>query len=104
MVKTIFQLFDPPAAWHGSGGGIFAQCNATVPQVGVQIGAQIYNFSPKDLLNQNVRDIETGTLFRVGLYDAEVGPYILGMTFLNNVVAVFDIGNNEMRFAARNPY
>lgn len=97
-------MFDPPAAWLGSGGASYAPCNATVPQVGVRFGTQTYFFSPKDLLNQNIRDVETGKLCRVGLYDAEVGPYILGMTFLNNVVAVFDIGNNEMRFASRNPY
>lgn len=29
------------------------------------------------------------------------GPFILGDVFLNSVVAVFDIGAGEMRFAAR---
>jgi len=104
MVKPIFQMFDPPAKWHGSGAGNFAPCNATLPKVGVRFGTETYYFSSKDLLKQNVRDVETGTLCLVGLYDAEVGPYILGMSFLNNVVSVFDIGNNEVRFAARNPY
>jgi len=29
------------------------------------------------------------------------GPYILGIAFPQNVVAVFDVGAAEMRFAAR---
>jgi hypothetical protein len=29
------------------------------------------------------------------------GPYILGDVFLQNVLAVFDVGNAEMRFYAR---
>jgi hypothetical protein len=51
-----------------------------------------------------VRDRETGTLCRIGITDSDDGPHVLGITFLTSVVAVFDIGNNEMRFAARKPY
>ena len=97
-------MFDPPAEWYGRGGGIFAPCNATTPRVGMRIGDNTYYFTPSDLLRQNDRDRETGTRCLVGIQDPYVGPYILGLTFLSNVVAVFDIGNQEMRFASRKPY
>ena len=100
----MYNQFDPPAEWHGSGGAWYAQCNATVPKVGIQVGAEVYQISPADLLRQTSRDVETGTLCRVGIMDANVPPYILGLTFLTNVVAVFDVGNDEMRFAKRNKY
>jgi len=31
-------------------------------------------------------------------------PYVIGGTFMKNVVTVFDIGASEMRFAARGVY
>ena len=39
-----------------------------------------------------------------GIDDGGEGPYILGDVFLKNVVAVFDVGASEMRFAAREFY
>lgn len=51
--------------------------------------------SPDDLLRQNARDVETGRLCRVGIMDGDAGPWVLGVTFLSNVVAVFDVGNSE---------
>jgi hypothetical protein len=60
--------------------------------------------SPDDLLRQNARDVETGRLCRVGIVDSGEGPYNLGVTLLANVVAVFDVGNDEIRFATRNKY
>jgi hypothetical protein len=60
--------------------------------------------SPDDLLRQDARDVETGRLCRVGIMDGDAGPWVLGVTFLSNVVAVFDVGNSEMRFAKRGKY
>ena len=97
-------MFDPPAAWYPHGGGIFANCNATTPKVGMRLGDKTFYFSPADLLRQNDRDLETGTKCLLGIQDPYVGPYILGITFLSNVVAVFDVGNQEMRFAQRKDY
>ncbi len=94
-------MFDPPAQWLSSGGAYYAPCNATVPAFGVKIGNQTFFVSQDDMLRQNTRDRETNSLCRVGIIDNEVGPYTLGITFLTNVVAVFDVGNSEMRFAAR---
>ena len=97
-------MFDPPAAWYGAGGAVFAPCNATTPKVGLRIGDQTHYFSHEDLLRQSDRDRETGTLCVVGIQDPYVGPYVLGISFLSNVVAVFDVGAKEMRFASRKAY
>ena len=76
-----------------------------MPAFGVKVGSETYWMSPDDLLRQNARDVETGRLCRVGIMDGgSAGPYVLGVTFLANVVAVFDVGNEEIRFAKRNKY
>ena len=100
----MFNSFDPPAAYSYPDGAWYAQCNSTVPSFGVKLGSQTFYISPEDLLRQSARDQETGTLCRVGLMDSDFGPHVLGVTFLTNVLAVFDVGNNEMRFAARKSY
>lgn len=54
--------------------------------------------SQADMLLQASIDPATG-LCEVGVMDGGMGPYVLGDTFMNNVVSVFDIGAGEMRFA-----
>lgn len=41
---------------------------------------------------------------RIGIVDDDYGPWVLGVTFLTNVLTVFDIGNREVRFASRIAY
>ena len=50
----------------------------------------------EDLILHN----EDGTCLS-GVADAGLGSSILGDVFLRNVLAVFDVGAKEMRFAAR---
>ena len=69
----------------------------------MQIGGSTFYIAPEDLLRQNARD-HSGEFCRVGVTDSDSPPHVLGVTFLSNVVAVFDVGNHEMRFAARNKY
>jgi hypothetical protein len=104
MVETIYNLFDPPAVYLHENGLFYAPCNATAPLFGVQFGSNVYYINPEDLLQQAVRDKATGTLCLIGITDDDDGPHVLGVTFLTNVVAVFDVGNSEIRFAARKPY
>ena len=81
----------------------YARCNATVPAFGVQLGGTTFYMAPEDLLRQSVRD-ETGEWCRIGVTDSDSNVHVLGVTFLTNVVAVFDVGNQEMRFAKRTKY
>jgi hypothetical protein len=104
MAQAVYNLFDPPAQLVHSTGLFYAPCNATIPNFGLQIGNSAFYMSPDDLLRQGARDPETNSLCRVGVTDSDSAPWVLGVTFLANVVAVFDIGNSEMRFAARHQY
>jgi hypothetical protein len=102
---AIFKSFRPPAQFLENEGAWFAPCNVQMARFGVKIGTQqIYWMSPDDLLRKGARDSATGNLCRVGIMDSDTGPHILGVSWLANVVAVFDVGNDEMRFAKRLSY
>lgn len=106
-MNQLYATFDPPAKYMPGTGLFYARCNATVPTFGVQIGTSTFYIEPEDLLRQNVRkqDEDTGEWWcRIGVTDGYSSPWILGVTFLSNVVAVFDVGRNEMRFATRTKY
>jgi len=78
-------------------------CNATVPLFSVQLGGKQLWFDPKDLVDPMYGT--DGRLCAMGVQNGDsLGEYILGMTFLSNVLAVFDVGAGEMRFAQRAPY
>ena len=100
MASDIFALYDPPASFVPEQGGYFAPCDAAVPELSVVIGGHPFRISAADMLLQSQTISSNGsTLCLVGVADGGEGPYILGDTFLNNVVAVFDVGASEMRFA-----
>ena len=103
LVDQLYAAFDPPAQYVRTTGLYFAPCNATAPRFGLEIGGQAFYFAPQDLLRQTVRD-PTGTLCRIGVTDAYSPPFVLGVTFLSNVLAVFDVGKTEMRFVMRKEY
>ena len=42
-------------------------------------------------------DEKTG-LCKTGIEDGGSGPYVLGVTFLGNVVTIFDVENERMQF------
>ncbi|KAK4182961.1 putative eukaryotic aspartyl protease [Podospora australis] len=103
LVQNLYAAFDPPAKYLSTNGLFFALCNATVPKFGVIIGKNTFYFSPDDLLRQTARD-PSGEYCRIGVTDVSGGPYVLGVSWMTNVVAVFDIENTEMRFASRTKY
>jgi hypothetical protein len=86
-----------------TGGLFYALCNATVPNFGVQIGESTFYMAHEDLLRQTARD-PTGEWCRIGVTDTDSPPHVLGVSFLTNVVSVFDVRQGEMRFAARRKY
>lgn len=71
-------------------------CSATTPDFGIRIDSQTFYINAEDLIMQN----PDGTCVS-GVNDAGESLAILGDVFLKNVLAVFDIGASEMRFAAR---
>ena len=90
-----------------SRGFYWAHCDATLPRLAVVIGGKTFAYSNLDLIQQDVTGDfdENGTVFTycaLGIVDSVPdGPFVLGDSFLNNVVSVFDVGASEMRFYAR---
>jgi aspergillopepsin I len=99
IAKTVAGLFSPKATLDSSQGAYFVSCTAKAPSFGIKIGGTTFTLDPKDLILQGQKDTTTGKCL-LGLTDGGTGPYILGDTFLSNVVAVFDVGAAQMRFAA----
>lgn len=75
-------------------------CSAVAPKFGVYIGSQFFYINPLDMmLETGLAGICLGTERRAG-----GGLAVLGDVFLKNVLAVFDVGASEMRFATREDY
>jgi len=77
-------------------------CNARAPNLGYIISGQTFYHNGSDL----VYTVVDGTCVSVVVSNEGVELYgltgnIIDDTFLKNVVAVFDFGNNEMWFAER---
>ncbi|PSR97771.1 aspartic peptidase domain-containing protein [Coniella lustricola] len=103
IYTDIIALYDPKPIYILEEGASFVLCTATAPSVGVNINGTVFDISAADLIYQDYSITLLGKDYcLVGIQDGTTGPYILGDTFLNNVVAVFDIGASEMRFAANN--
>ncbi|KAK5943005.1 hypothetical protein PMZ80_004010 [Knufia obscura] len=95
--------FRPPATFDPYTGFYFVDCNARIPPLGVKIGGHVFWHNPKDLVKEYDY---AGTTCILGIQDSRMlgGINILGDTFLDNVLAVFDLGENVIRFAARRDY
>jgi Eukaryotic aspartyl protease len=90
VANAINKLITPPS----TDGQTFS-CNATAPAVGIKIGGKTFNINPADML------LDAGNgLCISGIQGTSSAPYILGDTFMKNVVVAFDVGAAEMRFAA----
>lgn len=96
---AVNSLFSPKPFYKDNSGFYHIPCDAKPPVFGVRIGMQTFYINPKDM----VVDIGGSCLSGVGA-SAPGGLNVLGHTFLKNVVAVFDVGANMMRFAARENY
>ncbi|KAI9663963.1 MAG: hypothetical protein M1821_007454 [Bathelium mastoideum] len=103
IAEAVNALFEPSAVYLEDEGAFFADCQATAPTFGVNINGTTFNVNAADLLLQSEVDPETG-LCLTGVQAGGEGPFILGDVFLQNVVAVYDVGAAEMRFAPHENY
>ena len=93
-------LFSPPLLYKGNNGNYYVKCDATPPRFGVKIGFETFFVNPLDMIiNLGDNNCISGVA-AIG----EGGSSVLGYTFLKNVLAVFDVGAQMMRFAAREYY
>lgn len=99
LSASINALFVPPAIAPAVVSDPWSvDCNATAPAFAITIGGQSFWHNGEDLI------IELGEgNCQSAVISSDVGGIFLttiGSAFLKNVVAVFDFGVNEMRFAA----
>ncbi|CZT20691.1 uncharacterized protein RCC_06549 [Ramularia collo-cygni] len=100
LAAKVNALFDPPATYMSAQDVYEVDCNATPPKFGVRIAGHDFYLQDQDLLltGELGLDPDTGMCI-TGVQPFASEPFILGDTFLKNVVAVFDVGKGEMRFA-----
>ncbi|KAI0484597.1 acid protease [Xylariaceae sp. FL0804] len=94
--------FNPPAAYMPEEGAYFTSCDAIPPQFSVIIDGSDFFFNPVDLLDSQ-EDPMTG-LCQTGVSRGGSGPFVLGLTFLTNVMVVFDVGEGTIQFYSREFY
>lgn len=99
LTDKILSLYEPNAYYSDYFGADVVLCNATAPDFGVTINGTTFDVSAADLILDE--DLGDGICL-TGIQDGSTGPYILGDVFLRNVVAVFDVGASEMKFASQN--
>lgn len=107
LVNLFYDAFDElPRLVDIRGGGtmLAAPCDATVPSFGVQIGGQAFEMTREAVLVSRLNTTVDGVVMcGLGIQPGIEEAGALGDTFLSSVVAVFDIGASEMRFAQRSP-
>jgi aspergillopepsin I len=125
IADYIATLFSPPAEYVPMSNVYLVDCKARAPRVGVNIAGFTFWVDEQDLLPGRK---ENGGMGGGGGEDGMGGvggwgeggegsgscvvavqrqgggDAVLGDSFLKNVVVVFDLGDNEVRVAAREPY
>ena len=91
-------LFNPPSRYVTEKGSFYVECKAILPQFGGLIGNQTFWINPDDMII--LSEIDKTGLCLTSVQKGGEGPYILGIAFPQNVVALFDVGAAKMRFAA----
>ncbi|KAB5575785.1 aspartic peptidase domain-containing protein [Coniochaeta sp. 2T2.1] len=99
IAEAINNAFVPPAVWDPQVGAYVTNCNATAPSFGIKIGGQMIWTEPSNMILPQLKNAQGKCL--TGIADTDQEPYILGDTFMQGLVAVFDVGKLEMRFAKR---
>lgn len=97
-------MFNPPARIDQSTGFFVTACGSATPPIGVTINGTTFWHNPKDILKPF--DV-TGRACVLGIQSSRAlggNINILGDVFLDNVLAVFDLGKQKVRLAARRDY
>ena len=100
LAELVAMAFDPPAEYLYRWGSYFAPCDATPPSFAIIISGVEFWIDPSHMIYPNLVDPVTGYC-SIAVSSGQSGPYVLGDVFLQNVLAVFDIGGAQMRFYSR---
>lgn len=101
LAAEVIRQYDPPGAFSEYFGADVVYCDATPPAFGVTINGTTFQINATDLILQPALE---DNICIAGIQDGGEGPYILGDVFLKNVIAVYDVGASEMKFAAHESY
>ena len=96
VAAGVAAAFNPPATYDDSVASYYVDCDAKAPIFGVSIAKKIFWVNSADMIVA----LGEGTCV-LGVQPNSGGLNILGAVFMKNVISVFDIGAEEMRFAAR---
>ena len=99
VAEGVNAAFYPPAVRYGNGFEFKVPCTALAPTLEVKIGTETFSIDPKDMIFHANKAAADECIS--GVSDGGPGKFILGDAFLKNVVAVFDIGGQQMQFYAR---
>lgn len=100
IVDPIHALFSSKPVWSDDLSAFTVDCSASVPEFGITIGNQTFWHDGRDLIYQTSDGVCMSSLVsseRVPIGDLTLN--VIGVAFLKSVVAVFDFGKDEMRFA-----
>lgn len=100
IAKTFNAQWSPPATFS-RGAGWVVDCTAKAPKFGVKIGGVVLFVESEDLMTPHEAGMP-GEKCASAVQEAGFpGSGMLGSTFLKSVIAVFDVGGAELRFAQR---
>ncbi|KAI6471766.1 hypothetical protein MCOR17_003071 [Pyricularia oryzae] len=101
IAAAVNDLFVPPAILDSSQGAWFVPCTgATAPSLGITLGGTTLWTDPSSMILSEVKNAQG--LCATGISATDAFPYILGDTFMQNIVTVFDLGvKMEIRYAQR---
>ncbi|KAF2870317.1 aspartic peptidase domain-containing protein [Massariosphaeria phaeospora] len=113
VASAIANAFSPPATYSVALNIYTVPCTALAPRVGVIIAGKTFFIHEADLMDRAVvvelgpkKDIGGGLTQRerrcmVAMQMQREADAVLGDAWLKGVLAVFDLGRDEMRFAGR---
>lgn len=108
IAAEVNAAFSPAATYSEDEGAYVVDCDATAPAHGITIGGTTYIINPLDMILDAGTDDSGNTVCISGIVDGgddySEDIFILGDVFLKNVVAVFDVGDVELKFAPREFY
>jgi len=108
VADAIAAAYVPAAVYEADEGAYIVDCDAVAPGLGITINGTTFWTNPIDMILLAGTDDEGNDVCISGIDDGgddlAEDVYILGDTFLKNVIAVFDVGAVELQFAAREYY
>lgn len=100
IADPVNAAFTPPATYDAVTDSYIVGCDAVPPSLGFTIAGSTFSQSPGDMIFQFPNGTCISTIKRSGTGEGLTLNF-LGAAWLQNVIAVFDFGRNEMRFAQR---